>query len=764
MGRGWRYWCHSLLALLAVFAAASSPWSNRLLGDVWPVGLVGGVLLPLGGGTVAVARAVRVPQARAAWSLLAGGMLVHGAGSAVLVGHLQPLSPAPFPSVADGLWLAACAGYGGGLLLLAVERARPLAWSSRLDGAICGLATAAVGVAVAGEALRPRAGGSPATAATGAAHPVGDVLLLATVVTVLAVCGWRPSRSWWLLGLALVGFAVADTLVLAQASRGSDAAGDVLRALPFVLLPYAAIERRAEQPVPVQGRRAALVPALCSCAGFVMLAGQAVLHLRWPAVALAAAVVSGALLRLVLTVRQGRDLVGEGRLARTDDLTGLANRRAVRERVQQLLAAPGDGQVAVLLLDLDRFKEVNDALGHEAGDDLLVQVAGRMAGELRSDDVLGRLGGDEFAVTLTGGHDAAQRVAQALVDCLHEPFLVGGSQVGVGVSLGVAVHPDHGDSHSALLRAADIAMYQAKRSGGGVATYQASSHELASAHLELVTELRQALAGEEVVLHYQPQVDLASGHVTGAEALVRWQHPTRGLLAPSVFLPLLDRAGLEAALTRRVLDVAVTQAASWLADGACPRIAVNICVRDLLDDTLPGHLAGLLQRQGVPPSLLVLEVTENDLIVESSRMVGVLDELRRIGVSLSVDDFGTGYSSLRRLRQISPTEIKIDRSFIGAMAGSREELSIVAATIELGHNLGMRVVAEGVETHEDREQLRALGCDDAQGYLFSPALPPEAFRAWLLDRPLRDPQLLRPLLPAPRREMSGAPAPASRRR
>jgi len=425
--------------------------------------------------------------------------------------------------------------------------------------------------------------------------------------------------------------------------------------------------------------------------------------------------------------------------ARTDDLTGLANRRGFLDAVASPLAAAAAGEgppIGVLLVDLDRFKEINDAIGHHVGDELLRQLAERLRLALPDAPVLARLGGDEFVVVVAapGVADAEQR-ARAVMDLLDEPFALGGVLIHSRASIGVAVAPEHGADSATVLRHADVAMYRAKASGGGVCSYTAESDEFTLERVVLAGELRAALDGEELVLHYQPQADARTGVVGAVEALVRWEHPTRGLLAPDRFLPLAEQQGLMGALTERVLDVAVAQAVAWERAGRPLRVAVNLAPANLLDGGFPGHVAALLERAGAPPELLQLEITEDTIMVDPVRVLDVAARLGELGVTLALDDFGTGASSLAHLKKLPIQELKIDRSFVMEMDRNPDDAVIVRSTVDLAHNLGLRVVAEGVETAASWEALTGFGCDVVQGYFLSRPLPPAQLEAWLTAAP-----------------------------
>jgi diguanylate cyclase (GGDEF)-like protein/PAS domain S-box-containing protein len=418
-----------------------------------------------------------------------------------------------------------------------------------------------------------------------------------------------------------------------------------------------------------------------------------------------------------------------------DQLTGLPNRTLFGERIGQaiLRARRQRTKLAVALIDIDRFKDINDSLGHGVGDKLLVRVGELMAGALRASDTVARLGGDEFGLVLPelATTDALTPVLGRLQAALDQPIQLEDLPIGIELSIGIALYPDHGTEAQTLIRRADVAMYEAKRSGLTHAFYDAASQAYDVANLTLVAELRRALAEHELVLHYQPKAALESGEVASVEALVRWAHPHRGLLAPDTFIPLAQETSLIGPLTLFVIEEALHQIGAWRKEGVELRVAVNLSTRNLLDRDLPNQVAALLARCGVAGEMLELEVTETAMLANPTRAREVLEELSRLGIRLSIDDFGTGYSSLAYLRELPVDEIKIDRSFVTGMVEHAGDAVIVRSTVDLGRNLGLEVVAEGVETAEHWRQLRELGCDTAQGYYLSQPMPGSEMRGWL---------------------------------
>jgi len=415
-----------------------------------------------------------------------------------------------------------------------------------------------------------------------------------------------------------------------------------------------------------------------------------------------------------------------------DTLTGLPNRTLLVQRVEQAIAMHHPNEaMALLIVDLDRFKDVNDTLGHHFGDVLLAQVTGRFAECLTSGATLARLGGDEFAVLLPRS-DATFAIvtAQGLLAALLPPFAIEEHQLDVGASIGIALYPADGQHATALLRHGDVAMYVAKRSGSGYAVYAADQDQHSPERLALVGELRHAIDNDELVLHFQPKISLSSGRVIGAEALVRWQHSQRGLMAPDQFIGLAEQTGLIRPLSRWVLNETLRQSAAWRRAGIDVSMAVNLSMRDLHDPDLPQIVGDLLARWGTVPSDLVLEITENGLMAEPARALDTATRLRALGVRLAIDDFGTGYSSLAYLKRLPVSELKIDRSFVRDMAVDDDDATIVRSTIGLAHDLGLNVVAEGIEDRASYDLLKRLGCDVAQGYFMSRPIPARDFEAW----------------------------------
>jgi diguanylate cyclase (GGDEF)-like protein len=423
------------------------------------------------------------------------------------------------------------------------------------------------------------------------------------------------------------------------------------------------------------------------------------------------------------------------RLAYHDALTGLANRARLIDRLEQLIAISKRSgvPVAVLLMDLDRFKNVNDALGHQHGDVVLQEVAHRLATLLRDSDTVARLGGDEFAVLLPQTSSAAATTVAAKVTAeLDRPIEIAGQNVDVGASVGIAAFPEHGGDAATLLRAADVAMYAAKRSHAGVLVFSERHSQEQQKQLSLLSDVRKAIEEDELLLHYQPKVEIASGRVLGVEALVRWQHPRRGLVPPSDFIPFLEQSGHIRSLTRWALRAGIRQAARWSARDLVA--SINISARDLLHSDLPRFIAGLLAEHALAPDRLCLELTESAFAEDPATALATIERLHELGVRLAIDDYGTGYSSLSYIQRLPMHELKIDRSFVGGLLQSKDNQTIVRSTIELGHNLGLKVTAEGIEDAEALAMLARMGCDTGQGFYIAKPLAAADFDAWWARR------------------------------
>ncbi len=414
-----------------------------------------------------------------------------------------------------------------------------------------------------------------------------------------------------------------------------------------------------------------------------------------------------------------------------DALTGLPNRSLLLQRSRSIALSQDGTQTALLMLDLDHFKEINDTLGHNVGDELLRQVSTRLSSVMREGDTLARFGGDEFALLCHGVADVrtAERMSQRFVEALAEPFALEQISLHVGASVGIALLPLHASGIEQLVQRADIALYQAKKERGTTCVYDPRSDFSSVARLALMEELRAGL-DSQLVLHYQPKCLTSDGSMVGVEALVRWQHPVRGLIPPGQFLPAAETAGLIVPMTMLILRESLRQVNRWRDQGLDLNVAVNMSPRHLTDIRLPDQIQALLEAEGLPGDVLTLEVTENSMMSDPTRVAVVLQRMRSLDVFVSIDDFGTGYSSLAYLRDLSATEVKIDQTFVQNSTASGRDLAIVKAAVELGHSLGLKVVAEGVEDTTTAALMADIGCDLLQGYLILPPAPADELLAW----------------------------------
>ena len=643
----------------------------------------------------------------------------------------------PNPSIADGAYLFF---YPALLVTMALAAHRELhkintaIWMDGLLGALS--AAALLAVLLAGAFAQ--ATGKDLAVLVALAYPTCDLLLIAALVAVASLRDLVNARNWLPLVGGVALFTIADVVYVFRATHGNFVLGTPLDALWGIGAALLACWALTSNPatIEVEEQRTGLaVPALATSTSLLIVFVATRIHLTSAALGLAVATLVVGGVRTQFAFTQLRRLSVLRRQATTDDLTGLPNRRAFYAHVTTELADVPFRTCALLLLDLDKFKEVNDSLGHHVGDELLLQVGTRLSTQLRPADVLARLGGDEFAVLLMEtGVEQAIETANKLRSCLIEPFMLEGIAVRSDVSIGLSFSPDHGTELSLLLRRADIAMYEAKKSRRGHHIFSGAEDGDGDTRLRTIEQLRKALAEGELVLHYQPKLDLASGEVRGVEALVRWQHPTRGLLQPACFLPLVEDAGLMREFTEIVVTLAVDQADVWQRSGRPLTVAVNLSASSLIDIKLPERIAALLVERELAPSALQLEITEDVLMADRARARSILGKLRGLGVRISIDDFGTGYSSLAYLRDLPIDELKLDRSFVLPMVDDARALALVVASIGLAHSLGLRMVAEGVEDAAALEALARHGCDEVQGFHLAPPMPAVDLDAWLRER------------------------------
>lgn len=724
---------------LALHAAGLIPpwagWMDRLVND-W-LGLLT-VWVPA---AVAVLAATRLSHHRREAVLAAAALTAFAVGDTVYMLLSLDGGTPPFPSLADVGYLLVYP-----LLLVALISAVRRHTGSRvhwiwLDAAIGSLGAGAV-LAVVLEPVLNSAITPDLATAVALATPLGDFVLVAAIVGITAAHDVELRGRWSPLAVGLLVFAAADVVYSLRVTAGTYAPGTLVDAgwaFGLALMAMWVDDLASGRPVTETASRqpaawrAMTASSLATVAGLAVLIMSSLRPVPTLALWLAVAALLAAGARAQLTARL-LERMAEQRLvaAATDELTGLPNRRALYGEAKARLTPAGAGRHALLMLDLDGFKEVNDSLGHHAGDQLLVRIGERLRDALRGDDLLVRLGGDEFAILLgDAGSDAARDAAARLAAAVAEPVSVVGTSLRVGASIGIALFPDDGPDLSVLLRKADIAMYKAKAARRPYHVYCLADDADGAGTLQLMQELRTALRDNQLVLHYQPKVDLTTGDVHGVEALVRWDHPARGLLPPDAFLNLVEGAGLMPALTRTVLSQALDQVACWRRDGYDLAVAVNLSASSLADPQLPEQIEEMLAARGLVPSALQLEITEEFLLGDRKLAQEILIRLRRHGIGISVDDFGTGYNTLAYLRELPIDELKIDSSFVIPMAQDARTAALVSATINLAHTLGMSIVAEGVETVGTYTQLSRMGCDRAQGYFMSRPIPADELAHWL---------------------------------
>jgi diguanylate cyclase (GGDEF)-like protein len=664
--------------------------------------------------------------------LLGLGILSWSLGDTILAAESAGGASPSVPSLADLFWLGFYPLVYIALAMLTrrhVSRAGATTW---LDGAVAGLGAAALCACFAFNTILHSVGGDATTVATDLAYPIGDALLLILAVGGTAIIPGRKNPQWLLLACAIAVTAVGDTFNLFASSGTASHLGVILNGIawPFaILLISFAVWARPLQSSPLapSGLPGFLLPGLGACAGLSILLVDTFHQVTPVAIGLATATLITVGIRLALSVRGLRFLTEmRHRQAVTDELTGLGNRRQLFNLLDAFFADYADPEtvdrpLSLLYVDLDHFKEINDSFGHAAGDEVLRQIGPRLTSHLRATDALVRVGGDELAVLIMDTDATyAASVAQRIITELEKPFVLDSLSVRVGASIGIASAPVDATDSLGLLRCADLAMYRAKV---GSEPFELYRHEVDDDgnRLRLVDELRDAIDGGRLEVHYQPQVDLITGKLSAMEALLRWPHPRLGLVPPLDFIPLAEESGLMQSLTAFVLEHAVAQCAAWRATGEIVTVSVNISATNLLDPGFNASVMATLARHDVAPSSLILEITETTIIRDFDLCKHVIEEMRTLGLGVSIDDFGAGVTSLAYLGSLAVSELKLDRSFLTRLATGDTErnLALVRATIALGHKLNMRVVAEGIEDLEALNLLAAIGCDLAQGYFIS---------------------------------------------
>ncbi|HEY3715533.1 MAG TPA: bifunctional diguanylate cyclase/phosphodiesterase [Jatrophihabitantaceae bacterium] len=679
--------------------------------------------------------AIATPARRAALFVLTASVALWAAGASVVnAGKLEEV--AHFPAPGEWLFLASYVGLAGYLIIDERRRMnRPLAaWLDVI--VICGgTACVSAGLLLLPVAARFGTNGPPLLLAL--IYPLIDIVLALLVVAqvVLRLRSDARHAAVTCAGLLLMAYADGQFVTsTASATYNFSAVLDAVWASAFALIVGSACRKAPTALTTLPRRNGPTIMVLAAAAAIVVItvrpsAGPGPYVAAVGVLTLAAA--GGQLVRALNEARGAADAVA---LSRTDDLTLLPNRRAVRSRLDEALAS--HAPVGLMLLDMDGFKEINDTLGHAAGDTVLQLAAHRMRSALPPEIMIARLGGDEFAVVMPT-HDEIRllETARTVLDTLGEPLTADGIEIVLSASIGIAARVESDNSSSELLRRADIAMYQAKMSRAGAVLYDAHHDDFSRPRLQLAEELRKGIADGQLLLWYQPQVDAATQQICGLEALIRWNHPTQGMLTPAVFLPVARRAGLMLALSDEVVKHAVAAVKRLRANGLHQRVAINCAPPELLSGVFLPRLYDALDAAGVPASALVVEVTEDSFLADPERAREIFHELRDHDLQIAIDDYGTGFSSLSYLRDLPVQELKIDRSFVATMLADPRSRTIVLSTLQMARGLGLRIVAEGVEDSATAGELVAMGVDVLQGYHIAKPMALADLEPWIRDWP-----------------------------
>jgi len=607
-----------------------------------------------------------------------------------------------------------------------------------LDGLVAGGGASAVCAAFAFHSIHHFIGGTMTATAVNLAFPVGDFLLLLFVFGGTAMLASHGSRQWFLLATGFTVIVVGDTFNLVQTSGQNSALTTDINAiawpLAILLLSISVwVPARFTNPMKRPRLHGFILMTISSTASLGVLVRGTLSQTSHIAIGLAVGTILILVLRLTISARRLRLITEERHLqANTDELTGLGNRRRLAELLELFFLEQKENlrnprRMAFLFVDLNHFKEVNDSYGHPAGDELLRQLGPRIADALDGVGIAARMGGDEFAIILMDADASlAEEISRRLIDVIAQPFVLNKINVRVGASVGIALVPTDANNALDVMWCADVAMYRAKLGNAPFVFYE-QQFDGDEDQMSLIDSLREAVTEGNLLLHYQPQLDLRTGEIVAVEALIRWPHANLGLIPPMKFLHLAEKAGLMWTLTTWVMKEAIAQCAKWHGEGKKIAVSINVATTELLQFGFSGLVEELLTRFELPPQYLVVEITETTIVSDFERSQEVISELRDIGVLVSIDDFGAGFTSLTYLQNLEVGELKLDRTFISSLASSENDrnLEIVRATINLGHEMGLRVVAEGIEDVGTLEILSRLGCDLAQGYFISRPAPPE---------------------------------------
>jgi len=674
------------------------------------------------------------------------GLLSWAIGDTIFTLLSQGGASPPTPSLADAFYLTMYPLAYFGIMFIMRGEVRSFKASTWLDGAVAGLGAAAICAAFVLDNIINSVSGSPASVAVNLAYPIGDLILLAFAFGALVIVPGWPVRLITLVAGCLV-MAIGDVIYLFQNAAGTYHSGTILDATWMTAMFLWSLTvwqpvgwRRADDDAHAPGF---MLPAVAAVAAVVIIFAGNWTNIGSVALGLTVATLVLVGVRAALSRRELNALtVANHHQAVTDELTGLGNRRLLTRELDAIFSTHDKewgsaDALALLMIDLDHFKEINDSFGHPTGDGLLRLIGPRLSSVIRSSDVVVRLGGDEFAVLLSGADvEFAMSIAERITTEIEPPFDVGGSSLHVGASIGIALVPQHATNATELMRCADVAMYRAKAAHCPYDVYESALDDGAD-RLNLMEDLRNAIAEESLILYYQPQMDLRTGGITTLEALLRWPHPKLGFIPPDQFIPLAEDSGLMGVLTTFVLETAVAQCAQWRRAGHLVTVAVNLSTTNLLDAGLPDQIHDVLARNGLTTDSLVLEITESTVMADLNRSKEIIQSLSDSGLLVSIDDFGTGFSSLAYLSDLAVGELKIDRMFTARLSidgeNGRDE-AIIRSSIELGHSLGLRVVAEGVERSDHFGFLAMAGCDVAQGYAISFPQPPENLDFEAIDK------------------------------
>lgn len=681
-------------------------------------------------------RPIKIKAERTVWIWISAGVVARSLAFVIYLAFVRNLRPIPYPSISDAGWLLMYLFLILGMVSLAKNRFIKLSTSLVLDALTVLFSLLSIATAIIFPVVEKLSAIKvPESAiATNLAYPVLDITLLVVIVGTILAFEWKPPIFLWILAGCTVAFAVVDTIFLYQNAIGTYHPGTFLASLSLLataLISFSAwrwnhsitLTKRVSIP-------GLTVPTLFALFSFGLLVYATQVRVHIISVTLASAGVLIAIIRTVISFKAIRLSAQHKKEARTDELTSVANRRAFNEMLAEALYSPMRSKnFAVLIIDINDFKAVNDTLGHHFGDELLIAVANRLSRVMRTGDLIARLGGDEFGAIV---HDAdsvsAEVIAERLQASLRSPFLLALSELEITASIGMAMSPSDGIDPVELLQHADLAMYEAKSKRIGICAYHPEHHQAQKVRLESDKRLRQAIENGEMEIYFQPLIDLTHNKVSGAEALVRWNHPKLGLLTPGEFLPQVENAGLMPLLTLTVMGEAIHQTRLWLDQGQDLRIAINMSVINLLDPGFPEAVLESLEKHGVPNFSLDLELTEDLLMADPTRARRAVSDLASHGIGVVIDDYGTGYSTLGYLQDLKEIRgLKIDRSFVAKMDTDTRASAIVDSTIHLCKSLNLVVTAEGVENREIHNQLVEMGCEIGQGYYYSPPTTADRF-------------------------------------